>query len=236
MTGFLLLLLYNTLIMKICLLLVTAILMHSSCNDQSSNKQPLQSESSTTGHQSHIGIIDSAGSTSLMSTMDEVMRTMKSISSAGNTDIDFASLMKAHHAGAIEMAEMEVEQGSDTVIINMAKKMIANQRMEISAFNKFLSANYKHGNDSAYYKASMSVMDKMKMKMHHSPSFDLQFLTIMIPHHKSGVAMALTYLLQTKASRKESTEPPFKKLAEQIISSQQQQIILMKRIVNKMKS
>src|SRR5687767_6506614 len=71
------------------------------------------------------------GGKSMMSMMQSMMDNMKAIQSTGNPDNDFASMMKAHHMGAIEMAQMEVAKGSDPQIKQMAQKMIDDQQKEV---------------------------------------------------------------------------------------------------------
>ena len=38
---------------------------------------------------------------------------MESMKMTGDTDRDFATMMKAHHQGAIDMAQMELQNGND---------------------------------------------------------------------------------------------------------------------------
>jgi uncharacterized protein (DUF305 family) len=54
------------------------------------------------------------------------------------------------------------------------------------------------------------------------PSFDVHFIDLMIPHHEGAIAMAKEALAQAK-------HPELKKLAENIISSQQKEIEQLKQ-------
>ncbi len=58
----------------------------------------------------------------MMQHMQKMMDDMKTMQSSGNPDNDFASMMKAHHLKAIEMAQMEVSQGSNAEMKAMAQK------------------------------------------------------------------------------------------------------------------
>ena len=57
----------------------------------------------------------------------------------GNTDMDFAMMMRVHHQGAIEMAEAELRDGKDAQMRKMAKDIIAAQKKEIAQLDKFLA-------------------------------------------------------------------------------------------------
>ena len=66
---------------------------------------------------------------------------MSSMKMTGNTDVDFAMMMRIHHLGAIDMAQAELRDGKDTQMKKMAKAIIAAQKKEIAQFDKFLAKN-----------------------------------------------------------------------------------------------
>lgn len=71
----------------------------------------------------------------MMMGMNEKMSAMKS---SGNPDVDFASMMKIHHQGAIDMAEAELRDGKDTQMRKLATNIIRAQKKEIAQLDKFL--------------------------------------------------------------------------------------------------
>ncbi|MDP3259180.1 MAG: DUF305 domain-containing protein [Thermodesulfovibrionales bacterium] len=97
-----------------------------------------------------------------------------------------------------------------------------------------MADNHIHGKpelsgSSPEYKKFMQEMDigmEKMMKDMHSPGYtgnpDLDFLTMMIPHHEGAVEMARLALIH-------GTDPLVRKLAEDIISSQTTEIQTMKR-------
>ena len=163
--------------------------------------------------------IDTAGRAgkSMMSMMQSMMDNMKAIPSTGNPDNDFASLMKAHHIGAIEMAQMEVAEGTDPQIKQMAQKMIDDQQKEVADFNTFLSGHTPHGGGNAFHKDALNIMNNMKMDMDHAGSIDKQFVQMMIPHHQSAIDMSKAYIAS-------GHEEKIKAMANNIITSQQKEI------------
>ena len=67
---------------------------------------------------------------------------MSSMQMSGDPDVDFASMMRIHHQGAIDMANVELSSGKNPQMKKMARAIIAAQNKEIAQFDAFLS---KHG-------------------------------------------------------------------------------------------
>ena len=67
---------------------------------------------------------------------------MASMSMTGNSDVDFAKMMKIHHQGAIDMAQAELKNGKEPQMRKMAQGIISAQKKEIAQFDRFLA---KHG-------------------------------------------------------------------------------------------
>ncbi len=68
-----------------------------------------------------------------------MMKNMDSMKMSGDTDRDFAMMMKVHHQGAIDMAQMELQNGKDAKMRSMAKRIIKDQQKEIKEFDKWLA-------------------------------------------------------------------------------------------------
>ena len=68
-----------------------------------------------------------------------MMKNMESMKTTGDTDHDFAMMMKMHHQGAIDMAQMELKSGKDASLKAMATKIIEAQQKEIKQFDQWLA-------------------------------------------------------------------------------------------------
>ena len=80
-----------------------------------------------------------AGAGDLKHSMTMGMDNMQKMTMSGNVDKDFAMMMKIHHQGALDMAQMELAQGKSTEMKAMAKQIIASQKKEIAQFDKWLA-------------------------------------------------------------------------------------------------
>jgi uncharacterized protein (DUF305 family) len=64
---------------------------------------------------------------------------MEAMPMSGETDRDFAEMMKVHHQGAIDMAELELKNGKDAKMRAMAKRIISAQQKEIKEFDQWMA-------------------------------------------------------------------------------------------------
>ena len=81
----------------------------------------------------------SANSMEMHHSMMKGMKDMESMSSSGDTDRDFAMMMKKHHQSALDMAEVELKLGKDAKLRGMAKNIIKSQKKEIKEFDEWLA-------------------------------------------------------------------------------------------------
>ena len=59
----------------------------------------------------------------------------------GKPDKDFASMMIAHHQGAIDMAKVELQYGTDPELRQLATDIVAAQEKEIAQMKAWLEKN-----------------------------------------------------------------------------------------------
>ena len=138
--------------------------------------------------------------TSSMSTMpvtSSSASTTASASSAHNdADVSFATDMIPHHQQAVEMAQLAASRASSTAVKDLAKKIEAAQKPEITTMSAWLTTwgkpvpSLMGGMDMSGNGTMMSAADMMQLTHSKGAEFDRMFLTMMITHHKGAVAMA----------------------------------------------
>jgi uncharacterized protein (DUF305 family) len=70
--------------------------------------------------------------------MERMHAEMQKVRYSGNADADFASLMVPHHQGAVKMAEVELQFGSDPRLRRLAQEIILTQQSEIDVMTSVI--------------------------------------------------------------------------------------------------
>ena len=76
------------------------------------------------------------GSDGMKQSMMKGMDGMQKMQMTGDSDKDFAMMMKMHHQQGVEMAQMQVAHGKSPAMKSMAKQIIAAQNKEIAQFDR----------------------------------------------------------------------------------------------------
>jgi uncharacterized protein (DUF305 family) len=149
-------------------------------------------------------------------------------------DLRFIDSMIPHHQGAVNMAQEVLNKSQRPEMKKLAQDIITAQNKEIEQMKQWRKTWYPNVSDTPMaWHASMGHMmamsDDMKKSMMMSmdlgkadTDFDLRFINAMIPHHEGALVMAKDVLSKSK-------RPEMKKLAQDILSSQQQEIEQMKQ-------
>lgn len=82
---------------------------------------------------------DASGAKDMKGSMMMGMDEMQKMPMTGDTDKDFAMMMKIHHQQALNMAEMQLKNGKSPEMKAMAKQIIVAQKKEIAQFDKWLA-------------------------------------------------------------------------------------------------
>lgn len=94
-----------------------------------------------TGSNSAAASGGSSGSQQMHESMMSGMQKMQGMQPTGDTDKDFAMMMRMHHHQAVDMAKVEVQQGKSPELKAMAQKIIKDQQKEISQLDQWLAKN-----------------------------------------------------------------------------------------------
>ncbi len=139
------------------------------------------------------------------------------------TDELFIDHMVPHHEGAIEMAEVALENAERPEILELSRSIIASQEAEIEELKDIRERQF--GSREVGIEMDHDDMEMMEaMGMSMSPvelaaqePFDRAFIDEMIPHHASAIEMS-------EVALEESDNPEIRELAEGIIEEQEREI------------
>ena len=176
------------------------------------------------------GCAGTAGSGDGMPGMDHGSNLSASADAADANDADimFASMMKEHHAQAIEMSDILLSKdGVDDRVLSLAEEIKAAQEPEIRKMDQWLDdwgadvdnmGGMDHGN------GMMSDADMQALEDATGAEAGRLFLEQMIQHHEGAVDMA-----QDEVDNGQNSDAVA--LAETIIESQTTEITTMKEIL-----
>ncbi|GAA4388681.1 DUF305 domain-containing protein [Hymenobacter koreensis] len=157
--------------------------------------------------------------------MNEMMQKMEAMKMKGNVDHDFAHHMMEHHRGAVAMADIQLRDGKDATMRQMAEKIKADQQKEIAELEAFATrldnapTNYKPQDPNDPFTAQMKTsMDNMMNNMPKTVANpDMNFNMMMTVHHQSAMDMAKAELAHGKDTK-------LKELAQHMVDTQQKEI------------
>jgi uncharacterized protein (DUF305 family) len=135
------------------------------------------------------------------------------------SDERFIDAMVPHHQGAIDMAEVALENAEHLELLQLAENVISTQQAEIEQLRSIKEQEF--GSSEVPMQMSSEEMEVMGMEdpaeLANQQPFDLAFINAMIPHHESAIEMAQVALA-------ESDNPAIRNLAERIVDDQTREI------------
>jgi uncharacterized protein (DUF305 family) len=132
----------------------------------------------------------------------------------------FINAMVPHHQGAIDMANVALENAEHPEIKELAQNVISAQQAEIDELKTIKQRLY--GTAEVPTEASSEEMKTMGMmtdpkELANQQPFDKAFIDAMIPHHQSAIDMA-------QVASEQTSDAEIKNLAQGIVTAQQQEI------------
>ena len=140
----------------------------------------------------------------------------------GYSDRAFIDAMVPHHQGAVDMAEVALENAEHREIRELAEDVVATQEKEIEELRAIKREQY--GTSEIPSGMDQGEMDAMGMadpqELAERRPFDKAFIDAMIPHHESAIAMA-------NAALEGSDNPEVREIARAIVEAQEKEIARM---------
>jgi uncharacterized protein (DUF305 family) len=94
-----------------------------------------------TGHEGHAMMGDMGPASMAFMDANGRMHEGMAIEYTGNADVDFIRGMIPHHQGAVDMARIVLEHGTDPEVRKLAEGIIAAQEAEITWMQDWLAKN-----------------------------------------------------------------------------------------------
>src|ERR1700741_2486478 len=188
--------------------------------------------------------------------MTKMMNHM-AVKPTGDGDHDFVAMMAPHHQGAIDMSEAELRYGHNEQLLRIAQDIVVEELQEIAAMRaaavekltpteatlaaSFVGTAAGPGSASLGPAANVppslkmerpflaqndAAMEKMIGDMTIKPTgnIDRDFVAMMVPHHQGAIDMA-------RAELRYGHEPALRRIPQEIVVDQIQQISLMRLAV-----
>jgi uncharacterized protein (DUF305 family) len=188
--------------------------------------------------------------------MTKMMNDM-AVKPTGDVDHDFVAMMAPHHQGAIVMAEAELRYGHNEQLIRIAQDIVVEELQEIAAMRAAsgekltpteatLAASFAGTaagpgfsspvpadnvppslkTERPFLAENAAAMTKMMNDMTTKPTgnIDRDFVAMMVPHHQGAIDMA-------QAELRYGREAQLRRIAQEIVVDQIQQISLMRLVV-----
>jgi uncharacterized protein (DUF305 family) len=150
-------------------------------------------------------------------------------------DRHFIEMMIPHHDGAVKMADLALKRSKNADVLKLAEAIKRDQTLEITQMRDWYKQWYKaevaampnHPMQSSNHSmmgmnggkmgmGNMMATDLKKLETAKDSDFDKEFLAEMIPHHKMALMMSNMIV--------DSDRPEMRKLAQNILRSQSQEI------------
>lgn len=164
-----------------------------------------------------------SASNAMMKSMQSGMSQMMKMKMTGDPDHDFASMMRMHHQGAVDMADLELKQGKDVSTKALASRIKAANQKEIKEMTQFLST-HKPMKSSSSKMGQGGMMQSMHSGKHAmNGKADHDFASMMVEHHQGAVDMSRAFLKEGKTAQ-------MKTLANRIIREQTKEIAELKKL------
>jgi uncharacterized protein (DUF305 family) len=139
------------------------------------------------------------------------------------SDERFIDSMVPHHRGAVDMAQVALENAEHVEIERLAEDIVRTQEAEIEELRSIKQEEF--GTSEVPMEMGSEEMEMMGMtdpqQLAGERPFDRAFIDAMIPHHESAIDMANVAL-------QESDNPEIQRVAEAIVDAQQREIAQMK--------
>lgn len=169
-----------------------------------------------------------------------------SVSSA-SVDAGFSRDMQRHHAQAVEMSNLILDESKDRQVRTLARDILLTQQQQIGQMYGWLRlwgldqsssepamawmssggsmSGHKSGSDAAAPMPGMATEQQIaRLDGLEGADADRYFLQLMIPHHEGALGMA-------EAAASDARTPQVRQLAEAIVAAQTSELVVLRAML-----
>lgn len=135
------------------------------------------------------------------------------------SDERFIDMIAAHHQMAIEMAQVEQENGEIPELQQIADDIVSSQQSEIEELRSIKEEQFGSSELPTMMNSEDQMMSGMVMpgELEQQGSVDREFIDSMLPHHAGAIDLA-------SIARMQSDNPDIQRLSRNIIDAQAREI------------
>ncbi|GAB2526199.1 DUF305 domain-containing protein [Spirosoma aerophilum] len=166
--------------------------------------------------------------TTLLQPLQQMITKMKKLQATGDPDFDYAVQAKLHTQGAQDLLKMEIQNGKDSSLKQMAKAMLTTTDSDVATLNSTLTSIKPTRPNQAFVQQQSRNLEAMTLKLQQTGSsdkltsdIDKNFSTLLLDQRQDAIDMANTYLQYGKNTSLRS-------FAQQIVDKSNMQVQQMK--------
>lgn len=166
--------------------------------------------------------------TMLLQPLQQMIAKMKKLQATGDPDFDYAVQAKLHTQGAQDLLKLEIQNGKDSSLKQMAKAMLATTDSDIATLNSTLTGIKPTRPNQAFVQQQSRNVEAMNLKLQQTGSsdkltsnIDNNFSMLLLDQRQDAIDMANTYLQYGKNTSLRS-------FAQQIVDKSNTQMQQMK--------
>jgi uncharacterized protein (DUF305 family) len=137
-----------------------------------------------------IGFPEDQYNNRMLGILNLMMKSMDSLTMSNDPDNDFAMMMRVQHRGAIAMGELEMAEGNDLALREVAGNMIERNKKDIITLDSFLIVHSPIVNEVRFRteaETALGIMNKNAGLQKLNGNIDHDFALILLQHHLGSI-------------------------------------------------
>jgi uncharacterized protein (DUF305 family) len=144
-------------------------------------------------------------------------------------DIDFARHMKLYYSAGLKSAEIEMRNGKNEEIKEIAKEQFTHHNRDIEMFDDYVHNQEPKLSVPRFIEKFYAQLKTSNQEPRASKNFDEQYLALLIKHHQEAILLCELYITY-------GTDPFLKIKAKHIVADHKPEIKTLQQLLLKLAS